>query len=1275
MELRYEENINTMATGNNSPQPILIQWNANGLGYRIRLGEFERLINLYSPLCMCIQHTGKIRKDIKNYKLAKISTNNNGEYGTAIYVHNSITYDEIQINTTKLQPSAICIHIPNKGKMHILNCYNQPQFKYDMNKLKDIIKQIPHPKLVVGDFNSHSPLWDINCDKPDQGGKIIEGMLQDSQLICINEEENPTFYSKIHGTKTAIDLTICSAELQEDLEWHVLEDQFTSDHYPVLVTIQTQEDPSETTRRFRTNLADWKGFTAATENIPEFNEEIEAEEAYGIIKKVILNAAENHIPQNMGVRKKKIVPWWSKDLQQSVDLKHKMTNQIYRKRKDIDEIEKIPNMSEKQKHKIKQLEREIQKLKPERNKVEALLKKQLLRAKNDSWKKYVSKLNGQTPLKKIWKRFKKINGTQRKAPRHAITFEGRRIHDPTEMSDAFAKHLAKVSSDEFYSDKFRKHKTEKERNRIYYEEDPNNTESYNINFTPEELAAALKTSNKSAPGEDRINFEMIIHLAEKAKIYLLKLFNHLWNRGEFIKEWKTAMVIPLPKPGKDPGNISNYRPVSLTSCICKTFEKMVNMRLTWVLRDRKVISDMQFGSIKNRSTLDPITILEHHIRTGFKKHIPTVAVFYDIEKAYDSTWKYPIMEKLKDIGLKGQLPKLVQNFLTDRKFKVKIDNSTSEEQSQQNGIPQGSVLSCTLFHIAINSIVKDVSVFVKFSLYMDDFVIYCSAKRLHVAARRLNMANKEIEKWEDSSGFKMSLDKTQVVIFYRRKTWINGQDLLITLNNKPLPIVDRYKFLGVIFDSYLTWKYHIAYTKTKCRKALNLLRKLSHTTWGADRQTLRTLYRATVLPILDYGSQVYGSATRSQLARLDPIHNEGTRLISGAFRSSPVTSLHVENGDPPLDLHRDLIQMKSALRIKESDSPAKELFQVNDDYERQVPFTIRAQRLLKQTGISLRLQEKTEETPPWLLKRAEVCTGLWSLKKTENPHVLKTKALEHIAKKGSRLNIYTDGSKNEQGVGFAVITPESQVQHSLPNETSVYTAELMAIHYALDLAKNRDGMPTTIYSDSRSALEAIQDFYPKNQLVKEIQKRIDKLLREGETVSFCWIPAHVGVPGNEKADKAAKAAIQCTQARDGIPCRDYYPSLKKIIWRRWQNAWNSEPMANKLRNIKEDVNPWKQEAKERETQVLMTRLRIGHTRLTHCHLMEKPNGGIKPEPSKCNNCQVDLSIRHIFEECPQIADIRRATIGQRTMEQVLGPEAPIGRIKEFLKRIGINDTI
>ena len=89
-----------------------------------------------------------------------------------------------------------------------------------------------------------------------------------------------------------------------------------------------------------------------------------------------------------------------------------------------------------------------------------------------------------------------------------------------------------------------------------------------------------------------------------------------------------------------------------------------------------------------------------------------------------------------------------------------------------------------------------------------------------------------------------------------------------------------------------------------------------------------------------------------------------------------------------------------------------------------------------------------------------------------------------------------------------------------------------------------------------------------HEILKEIQKKTDKLIRRGKAVTFCWIPAHVGVPGNEKADKAAKEAINSNQARDRIPIKDYHPSLKKMIWKRWQNLWNISSIFSILRRPK-----------------------------------------------------------------------------------------------------------
>ena len=228
---------------------------------------------------------------------------------------------------------------------------------------------------------------------------------------------------------------------------------------------------------------------------------------------------------------------------------------------------------------------------------------------------------------------------------------------------------------------------------------------------------------------------------------------------------------------------------------------------------------------------------------------------------------------------------------------------------------------------------------------MDDFAIYCSSRRLDVAPRWIDLAIRKIEEWCKNTGFQISNEKTKCVIFYRNVKWIKKQTIEIKLNGENIEIEENFKFLGLIFDSHLNWRSHIAYTKNKCRRALGMIRKLSHTTWGADSRTLNILYKATVLPILDYGCQVYGSATTSVLSNLDPIHNEGARIITGAFRSSPVESIHVMNGELPLDLHRDLVNMKTAIRIRASDSPIARLFEEDDDdYDITPPFPTRARR-------------------------------------------------------------------------------------------------------------------------------------------------------------------------------------------------------------------------------------------------------------------------------------------------------------------------------------------
>ncbi len=216
---------------------------------------------------------------------------------------------------------------------------------------------------------------------------------------------------------------------------------------------------------------------------------------------------------------------------------------------------------------------------------------------------------------------------------------------------------------------------------------------------------------------------MLKHLPEVSLEALLVAFNDVWMNGQFPESWHQATVIPIPKPGKDPTNPSNYRPIALTSCMCKIFERIVNHRLVFYLENNGIITDYQSGFRKSKSTVNQIIRLESAVREAFVKKEHLVAVYFDMEKAYDTTWKRGIMIDLHEAGLRGRLPLFISDFLKNRKFSVRIGATLSDLYDQEEGVPQGSILSVTLFSMKINDIVKVLTNGIDCSLYVDDFLI------------------------------------------------------------------------------------------------------------------------------------------------------------------------------------------------------------------------------------------------------------------------------------------------------------------------------------------------------------------------------------------------------------------------------------------------------------------------------------------------------------------------------------------------------------------------
>ena len=801
---------------------------------------------------------------------------------------------------------------------------------------------------------------------------------------------------------------------------------------------------------------------------------------------------------------------------------------------------------------------------------------------------------------------------------------------------------------------------------------------YNKIFNIDEFDYALTSCNNSAPGKDNICFEMIRHLAPTAKAHLLQFYNHLWLQNLFPEKWRNDIIVPILKSGKDPSKAVSYRPISLTSCLCKLLEKMVNHRLSFYMKENKILSPTQFGSQSERSTIDPLCQLEDHIRRGFERKQITVAIFFDIQKAYNTTWRYSILKSLHDHNMRGHLPSFIQNFLSERSFQVRIDDTYSDIYKLDNGVPQGSVLSGNIFILALNDITKQLPSGIRNSLYIDDFAIYYTASNLQHAERMLNTAIKKIDSWAASVGFQFSIEKTQAIMFYKNIRWKKGEDIELKIRDYIIPISQSIKFLGLVFDTHLNWKAHVAYTKGKCKNALNLLKRLSHTTWGADRKTLMMLYKATILSIIDYGSEIYGSASEATLKALNPIQNEGIRICTGAFKSSPCTSLQVESGEPPLALHRDLITLRTAIRIRASDSPTKKLFEGRDIFinNHVPPFPIRANRYFETSNINVIYPPVLKLPPPWTMFKIKTCTHLCYLSKryAYTPAHYKQHTIEHIKHKGIHYSIYTDGSKSPSGVGFATIHKNKIIQLSLPEYSSVFTAELSALWYAADVIKKLPKQKFVIFTDSKSAIEALKCYNPKNSLVKEVRYKFHRLYASGFDVEICWIPSHIGIEGNEAADRAAKEAVRKPKAKLKIPISDYIPAMKKWIFNRWQSSWSDETDNNKLKEIKPNVGMCQSSLQnERRTEVVLSRLRIGHTFLTHSFLMSTPHDNIP----RCSTCQTTLTIKHLFEDCRAFQRVRANIFRNKTFKEILTESETFSAtsIMKFLKQCKLLDKI
>ena len=248
----------------------------------------------------------------------------------------------------------------------------------------------------------------------------------------------------------------------------------------------------------------------------------------------------------------------------------------------------------------------------------------------------------------------------------------------------------------------------------------------------------LDSSKVSGP--DCIPVVVLKNCEPELSYELAKLFNNCLKESCFPDCWKVSSVVPTFKNVGERSTAKNYRRVSLLSVVNNVFEKLVNNRIVDLLEKCALFCDFQYGFRSSQSTADLLTVVSDRIGKGFNRSSGAArAVALDISKAFDRVWHAGLLHKLKSYGVSGQIFGLISSFLSKRRLPVVLDGKPSQEYPVNAGVPQGSILSPTLFLLYINDLPDDV--ICNIAIYADDTTLYSKCNQASDLWQQLELAS------------------------------------------------------------------------------------------------------------------------------------------------------------------------------------------------------------------------------------------------------------------------------------------------------------------------------------------------------------------------------------------------------------------------------------------------------------------------------------------------------------------------------------------------------
>lgn len=796
------------------------------------------------------------------------------------------------------------------------------QYSVDTRSLTDRLTAITNKlgldRLIIGaDVNAHSPLW--YSERRNERGEVVEDFLAECRLTVVNEPVELTTYAASTGC-TNIDVTLASPTLARRVAgWRVV-DATSSDHRLITFSLLASGPVAGGAAaraplgRYNLRIGDIEAYESNLAALIAGSDidTRHVEDAAGRLGALIHRAAEGAIPRSRTRRGgARSVPWWSAEIA-TAKSQARRARKRYLRELDGERRQALSVECRNARNRLNHLIRE---------------------AKAQSFRSFVRQSSDDNPFG-LWYRVannKYRAGTVLCSPLQ--NEEGGPSPTVEEASMALLEALvpsepARVHAANRDFQGCMDHREDESVRNIAVGQVAATAEPPSIlSQQPERLAgpvpfdtaevgrSLLRMRTGKAPGPDMIPVELLRSAWRVRSSLFVSFFNACLYRGIFPACWKIAEVVPILKPGKDPGLVKSLRPVSLLPTLGKWLEGLMVARLEAFIESRGLRDDRQYGYVPGRGTEDAVNRLVRSVSRSPSKYV--MGVFLDISGAFDCARWSDITGLIRDTGCCPYLADLYDSYFSGRRAQMTL-NWGSVTRELDRGCPQGSRVGPLGWRLLFETFLRLAwPSGVEVTAYADDAALLIHADKYRDLETIAARCGDRMREWSSRYDMTFSVPKTVAVLLKGRlKDSPN-----VRLMGERVPVRDEVKYLGVTLARGLRFDPHIELVCEKAAMAYHHVARLARYDWGVSFSTARLVYRATVESIVTYVSSAF--AHRATLvkprARLRRAQRHALIGMTRAFRTTSTDALCVLAGVVPLDY---LVRERAALyRLKRGEPP------------------------------------------------------------------------------------------------------------------------------------------------------------------------------------------------------------------------------------------------------------------------------------------------------------------------------------------------------------------